>query len=138
MLEYTINNFSTTKIKCNNDDFNRLTVLNYTAYNYTYLVQKLPNYLLNYFSDINHLEKFTKQELLTAALQWIREKTTQTQNNSIYFKEKTCIVLFTRVSTYFFWSYMHIESLIVIISCHSMIRIRVKLRIEIYSAIKSL
>jgi hypothetical protein len=85
-------------------------------------VQTLLNYLLDYFSDINHLEKFTTQELLTASLQWIKEKTAQKQSNSIYFKEKTCIVLFTPVSTHLFWSY--IESLIVIISCHSMIRIR--------------
>ena len=103
MLEYTLK-ISTTKIKYNNDNFNRLTILNYKANNLTYLVQTLLNYLLNYFSGMNHLEKFATQELLTASLQWIRKKNAQTQNNSIYFKEKTCIVLFTRVSTYFLCS----------------------------------
>ena len=106
MLEYTLKlkQISTTKIKYSNDNSNRLTILNYKANNLTYLVQTLLNYLLKYFSDINHLEKFATQELLTASLQWIRKKTAQTQNNSIYFKEKTCIVLVTRVSTYFLCS----------------------------------
>jgi hypothetical protein len=56
MLEYTLK-ISTTKIKYNNDNFNRLTILNYKANNLTYLVQTLLNYLLKYFSGINHLEK---------------------------------------------------------------------------------
>jgi hypothetical protein len=73
MLEYTLK-ISTTKIKYNNDNFNRLTILNYKANNLTYLVQTLLNYLLKYFSGINHLEKFATQELLTASLQWIRNK----------------------------------------------------------------